>query len=93
MSRFHENPKPVILSIPTSYGYRSVLEELNIKLNESMTRQKEVLNLLPLFLKKDMFIQFQMIQWLEMLKVTAPCHGNMGQRQCVSLPQVLHDIV
>ena len=23
----------------------------------------------------------------------APCHGTMGPRQCVSLPQVMHDIV
>ena len=34
-----------------------------------------------------------MIQWPEMPKVMAPCHGTMGPRQCVSLPQVLHDIV
>ena len=40
-----------------------------------------------------MFRQFQMIQWPEMPKVMAPCHGTMGPRQCVSLPQVLHDIV
>ena len=40
-----------------------------------------------------MFGQFQMIQWSEMLMVMAPCHGTMGPRQCVSLPQVLHDIV
>ena len=51
------------------------------------------LNQLPLFLKKDMFRQFQMIQWLEMSKVLAPCHGTMGLRQCVSLSQVLDDIV
>ena len=48
---------------------------------------------LPLFLKKDMFRQFQMIQWLEMPKDSAPCHGTMGLRQCVSLSQVLTDIV
>ena len=35
-------------------------------------------------LKKDMFRQFQMIQWSEMLNVI---------RQCVLLPQVLNDIV
>ena len=40
-----------------------------------------------------MFRQFQMIQWLEMPKVMAPSHGTMGPRQCVSLPQVLHDVV
>ena len=40
-----------------------------------------------------MFRQFQMIQWSEMPKVMAPCHGAMEQRQCVSLPQVLHDSV
>ena len=51
------------------------------------------LNLLPLFLKKDMFRQFQMIQWSEMPKVMVPCHGAMGPRQWVSLPQVLNDIV
>ena len=51
------------------------------------------LNLLTLFLKKDMFRQFQMIKWSEMPKVMALCHGTMGPRQCVSLPQVLHDIV
>ena len=52
------------------------------------------LNLLPLFLKKDMFRQFQMIQWSEMPKVMVPCHGAMGPRQWISsLPQVLNDIV
>ena len=51
------------------------------------------LNQLPLFLKKDMFRQFQMIQWLEMQKDLAQCHGTMGLRQCVSLSQVLNDIV
>ena len=40
-----------------------------------------------------MFRQFQMIQLMEMPKVMALCHGTMGPRQCVSLPQVLHDIV
>ena len=34
-----------------------------------------------------------MIQWSEMPKVMALCHGTIGPRQCVSLPQVLHDIV
>ena len=53
-----------------------------------------ILNQLPLFLKKDMFRQFQMIQWLEMLKDLAPCqHGTMGLRQCVSLSQDLNDFV
>ena len=52
------------------------------------------INQLPLFLKKDMFKQFQMIQWLEMPKdFLAPCHGTMGLRKCVSLSQVLNDIV
>ena len=51
------------------------------------------LNQLPFFLKKDMFKQFQMIQWLEMRKVLAPSHGTTGLRQCVSLSQVLNDIV
>ena len=50
------------------------------------------LNQLSLFLKKDMCRQFQMIQWLEMPKDLAPCHGTMGLRQCVSLSQVLNDI-
>ena len=40
-----------------------------------------------------MFRQFQMIQWPEMPKVMAPCHGTVGPGQRVSLPQVLHDIV
>ena len=43
--------------------------------------------------EKDMFRQFQMIQWSEMLKVMAPYHGTMGPRQCVSLPQVPNDSV
>ena len=51
------------------------------------------INLFPFFLKKDMFRQFQMIPWPEMPKVMALCQGTMGQRQCVSLPQVLRDIV
>ena len=57
---YHEYPKPVTLSFPSSYGYRSVLAKLIIRSNESMTRHKEVVffNLLPLFLKKDMFRQF-----------------------------------
>ena len=50
------------------------------------------LNQLPLFLKKDMFRQFQIIQWLEMPKDLVPWHGTMGLRQCVSLSQVLNDI-
>ena len=50
------------------------------------------LNLLTLFLKKDMLRQFQMIRWSEMLKGMAPCHVTMGPRQCVSLPHVLHDL-
>ena len=52
-----------------------------------------ILNQFPLFLKKDMFRQFQMIQWLEMLKDLAPCHGTMGLRQCVSLSQDLNNFV
>ena len=32
-------------------------------------------NLLPLFLKKDMFRQFRMINWLQMPMVMALCHG------------------
>ena len=48
------------------------------------------LNLLPLFLKKDMF---SMIKWSEIRKVITPCHGTMGPRQYVSFPQVQHDIV
>ena len=40
-----------------------------------------------------MFSQLQMIQWSEMLRVMAQCHGTLGPRQCVSLPQVQHDIV
>ena len=62
-------------------------------MNQYLDRRRLFLNLLPLFLKKDMFRQFQMIQLMEMPKVMAPCHGTMGPRQCVSLPQVLHDIV
>ena len=34
-----------------------------------------------------------MIQWSEMPKAMARCHGTIGPRQCASLPQVLHDIV
>ena len=34
-----------------------------------------------------------MIQWSEMPKVMALCQGTIGPRQCVSPPQVLHDIV
>ena len=30
LSQNHENPKPVTLSFPTSYGYRSVLAKLII---------------------------------------------------------------
>ena len=51
------------------------------------------LNQLPIFLKKDMFRQLQMMQWLEMPKDLASCHGIMGLRQCVSLSQVLNDTV
>ena len=40
-----------------------------------------------------MFRQLQMIQWMEMPKIMALCHGTMGPRQCVSLPEALHDIV
>ena len=29
-AKYHENPKPVTLSFPTSYGYRSVLAKLII---------------------------------------------------------------
>ena len=62
-------------------------------MNQYLDKRRLFLNLLPLFLKKDMFRQLQMIQWSEMQKVMAPCHGTMGPRQIVSLPQVLHDIV
>ena len=30
LAKYHENPKPVTLSFPTSYGYRSVLAKLTI---------------------------------------------------------------
>ena len=40
-----------------------------------------------------MLRQLQMIQWSELPRVMAQCHGTMGPRQYVSLPQVLHDIV
>ena len=30
LAEYHENPKPVTLSFPTSYGYRSVLAKLII---------------------------------------------------------------
>ena len=42
LANFHENPKPVTLSFPSSYGYGPVLAKLIIKLNESITRQMEV---------------------------------------------------
>ena len=62
-------------------------------MNQLLDKRRLFLNLLPLFLKKDMFRQFQTIQWPEMPKVMAQCYGTMGPRQCVSFPQVLHDIV
>ena len=48
-------------------------------MNQQLDRKRLFLNLLPIFLKKDMFRQFQMIQLPEMPKVMAPCHGTMGQ--------------
>ena len=36
------------------------------------------LNVLPLFLKKVIFSQLQMIQCSELPMVMAPCHGTMG---------------
>ena len=34
-----------------------------------------------------------MIQWSEMPKVMAMCHVTIGPRQCVSFPQVLHELL
>ena len=39
-----------------------------------------------------MFEQFQMIDWSEMPKVMATCHGTMEPRHYVSIPHILHDI-
>ena len=60
---------------------------------QKLDRRRLFLNLLPLFLIKDMLRQLQMIQWSEMPRVMATCQGTLGPRQCLSLPQVLHDIV
>ena len=43
------------------------------------------LNQLPFFLQKDMFRQFQMIQWLEMPKDLAPMSLHYGAKtMCIT---------
>ena len=59
-----------------------------------MTRQKEVV-----FKSTSTFLKARHVKiisndsMLENAEGHDPCHGTRGPRQCVSLPQVLNDIV